>query len=40
MAASHFLTSFDFDHDEDLRNLLVSQSTNHSCLVSLACKSL
>lgn len=28
MAKSRVFTSFDFDHDEDLRNLLVGQSKN------------
>lgn len=28
MAAKRVFTSFDFDHDEDLRNLLVGQSKN------------
>ena len=28
MAKKRVFTSFDFDHDEDLRNLLVGQSKN------------
>ena len=36
MAASRVFTSFDFDHDEDLRNLLVGQSKNPDSPFELA----
>lgn len=36
MAASRVFTSFDFDHDEDLRNLLVGQSKNPDSPFQLA----
>jgi hypothetical protein len=36
MAASRVFTSFDFDHDEDLRNLLVGQSKHPDSPFELA----
>jgi len=36
MAAARVFTSFDFDHDEDLRNLLVGQSKNPDSPFKLA----
>jgi len=36
MAKTKVFTSFDFDHDEDLRNLLVGQSKNPDTPFELA----